>query len=155
MKTRCYQVAHKIVDLAKKFDACIVIEDLTALKNARGNRKSNRKTKRMPYHKFREAIESVAAQEGIVVLLGDPRDTSKTCYKCGEIGSRNGAYFKCPNCGHQANADRNASVNVALRAGVTQTPEGNQTVNSGVFVHDGFGEMSATCFQASTQAPSS
>jgi hypothetical protein len=40
-KTQCWQVAH--VELAKRYNALIAIEDLKGLKDAEGNRKGNRK----------------------------------------------------------------------------------------------------------------
>lgn len=120
-QTRCYQVAHKIVKLAKKHHSLIAIEDLNGLKDAEGHRKSNRRTKRMPYHKFRAALEQVCAREGIGLITVDPYHTSKSCPQCGEIGKRlnGGVNFKCGNCGYEANADRVASLNIALRAGQT------------------------------------
>jgi putative transposase len=147
--TRCWQVAHEIADLAERYNAFIAIEDLSNLKNAKGNRKGNRKAKRMPYHKFRVALESVAGQNNRLVVAVYPRGTSHICSRCGANGIRNGAIFKCPNCGNIVNADRNASVNVAIRAGIghpntsgfffAQGSNGNLAVNQGVFVHEGIG----------------
>jgi IS605 OrfB family transposase len=149
--TRCWQVAHEIVKLAEKYNAFIAIEDLEGLKDARGNRKGNRKSKRIPYHKLRVALESVARQNNRLVVVVYPRGTSYICSRCGSKGSRNEAIFKCPNCGCIVNADRNASVNIAIRAGIqtshpntngfffAQIPDGNHAVNHGVFVHDRVG----------------
>ncbi|MFQ6136053.1 MAG: RNA-guided endonuclease TnpB family protein [Candidatus Hydrothermarchaeales archaeon] len=160
--TRCWQVAHEIVELAGKHNAFIAIEDLSGLKDARGNRKGNRKSKRMPYHKLRVALESVAGQNNIVVAAVYPRGTSHICSRCGAMGNRNRTIFKCPECGNIVNADRNASVNIAIRAGIqrsrpntngashrlarrangffsAQIPGGNLAVNRGVRVHDGIG----------------
>lgn len=146
--TRCYQVAHEIVNIAVQYNAFIALEDLKHLNRAKGNRKSNRKTKRMPYHKFRVALESVAAQNGIMVTSVNPEYTSQICSRCGMKGIRRGPYFRCPNCGYEANSDRNASVNIAIRAGICHTtkpffraqlPGGNLSVNAGVLVHDGIG----------------
>ena len=114
-KTRGYQVAHQIVELAKKNDATIAIENLKGLRDARGNRKGNRKSKRLPYYKFQQALQSVAHQNGVETTKVKARNTSKTCSRCDEIGHRNGGYFRCPSCGYEANADRNASVNIAKR----------------------------------------
>jgi len=146
--TRCWQVAHEIVELAERHNAFIAIEDLKRLKDARGNRKGNRKAKRMPYHKFRGALESVAGQNRRLVVAIRPKGTSHTCSRCGSKGTRSKAVFKCPKCGYEANADRNASVNIALRAGTShpktngffsQIPERNLAVNQGVLVHDRVG----------------
>jgi len=156
--TRCWQVAHEIVKLAEKYNAFIAIEDLKGLKNARGNRKGNRKAKRMPYRRFRVALESVAGQNHRLVVAVHPRGTSHICSKCGSKGVRKEATFKCPNCGYEANADRNASVNIAIRAGMNhpktkrffaQSSDGNLAVNQGVLVHDEVGLRCLQHFQSS------
>jgi len=156
--TRCWQVAHEIVKLAEQYNAFIAIEDLKGLKNARGNRKGNRKAKRMPYRRFRVALESVAGQNHRLVVAVHPRGTSHICSRCGSKGVRKEATFKCPNCGYEANADRNASVNIAIRAGMNhpktngffaQFSDGNLAVNQGVFVHDEVGLRCLRHFQSS------
>jgi len=157
--TRCWQVVHEIVELAEKYNAFIAIEDLKHLRDAKCNRKGNRKSKRMPYHKFRVALESVAGQNGRLVVAVYPRGTSHICSRCGMKGNRNKGYFKCPNCGYEANSDRNASVNVAIRAGTShpntlaffaKIPDGNLSVNAGDFVHDGIG---IRCLQHHISSP--
>jgi len=138
--TRCWQVAHEIVKLAERYNAFIAVEDLKGLKNAKANRKGNRKAKRMPYAKLRLAVGSVAGQSNRLVVAVRPRGTSHICSRCGSKGIREKAIFKCPKCGYEANADRNASVNIALRAGehpktkgffISQSPERNLAVNQG------------------------
>ncbi|MCW3136723.1 MAG: transposase [Canidatus Methanoxibalbensis ujae] len=146
--TRCWQIAHQIVDFAELYNAFIAIENLSYLCRANGNGKSNRKTKRMPYAKFRVALKTVAGQNGILVMTVSPKNTSKICSRCGCIGIRKDKFI-CPQCGYEANSDRNASVNIAIRAGLNfhsnshffkaQSPDGNLAVNPGVFTHDGVG----------------
>ena len=49
----------------------------------------------------------------------DPRNTSKTCSRCGHCERGNGknqAEFSCKHCGFSANADWNAARNHRLRA---------------------------------------
>jgi len=146
-KTRCYQEAHRIVALAKQHDATIAIEDLKGLNDAKLSRKSNRKVKRMPYSVFKQALQSIAWQEGIEVSLVSPRYTSQRCPKCGVKGVRKGSSFKC-ECGFAANADRSASVNIAKllseRVKHAQTPTcfsqpslSGAAVNQPVLCHDG------------------
>lgn len=47
----------------------------------------------------------------------DPKNTSRTCPKCGSIDkrNRNGELFHCINCGYEANADLNAAMNILAR----------------------------------------
>jgi IS605 OrfB family transposase len=145
--TRCYQEAHRIVALAEQYNATIAIEDLKGLNNARLSRKSNRKVKRMPYSMLRQALQSVAWQKGIEVNLVSARYTSQNCSRCGGRGVRNGSLFKC-KCGFTANADRNASVNIAKllweRAEHARTPacfaqpsRSGAAVNQPALCHDG------------------
>ncbi len=54
---------------------------------------------------------------GLVVKV-DPAYTSQTCAVCGHVGKENRktrATFKCTACGHTANADRNAAINILDR----------------------------------------
>ncbi len=54
---------------------------------------------------------------GLVVKV-DPAYTSQTCAQCGHVNKENRktqAIFKCTACGHTANADRNAAVNIRDR----------------------------------------
>ncbi|EQD34875.1 transposase, IS605 OrfB family [mine drainage metagenome] len=111
--TRCWQVAHQVVDLAEKHGAAIAIEDLKGLRGAPGHRKSRRKTARLPYFKFRSSLESLALERGVPLVAVPPAYTSRRCSRCGEMGKRKEATFRCPGCGYLGNADRNASVNIA------------------------------------------
>lgn len=58
-----------------------------------------------------------AGREPIAV---EPRNTSRTCARCGRCAMENRvtpAVFRCTACGHAAHADVNAAVNI-LRAGL-------------------------------------
>ena len=151
-KTRCYQIAHEIVALANEHNATIAIEHLSGLKNAKGNRKSNRRVKRMPYNTFRAALESVAKRAGAFVIAVSPRYTSKWCPVCGKMGTRvnKGKTFNCTCCGRKVNADRNASLNIALRAAdicdhklfQSLYSQGYESVNTREWLDEGAGIMS-------------
>ena len=117
-RTRCYQVAHQVVDLATSQNRSIAIEDLNHLRDSRLNRAANRIAKRLPYREFRAALGTVAAKSGVPVVVVPARNTSRTCSRCGHVAkeSRHGRSFRCVKCGFACNADRNASVNIARRA---------------------------------------
>jgi len=142
-KTRSHQIAHEIISLAKKYNAFIAVEELRNLYQARGSRKSNRKSKRLPYSRFRAALERLATQDGRLVVPVYPRGTSHECSRCGSRGVRKGATFTCWSCGYTANADRNASVNIARRAAFQrpklpgQISARNLQVMAGALVHAG------------------
>ncbi len=52
------------------------------------------------------------------VVAIDPRETSRMCHNCGHVNKGNRttqADFKCLSCGHKANADHNAALNMLAR----------------------------------------
>ncbi len=142
-KTRSKQVAHEIMNLARRYNAFVAIEDLKNLNHARGGgRKGNRKAKRLPYSRLRAALESVASQDERLVVLVHPRGMSQECSRCASSGIRRRAVFGCRSCGYLGNADRNASVNIARRAALQRPPWGqisarNLSVMAGALVHAG------------------
>lgn len=118
VNTRCYEIANQVVNLAKEYNAFIAIEDLKGLRNSRLNRKANRKIKRMPYHRFGVALQQVAGQNNTAVVSINPAYTSQICSRCGCVYKTASVIFKCPSCSFICNRDRNASVNIALVAGI-------------------------------------
>jgi putative transposase len=65
-----------------------------------------------------EKIQYAAAKSGKSFFKVDPRNTSRTCSKCGAIDalSRFGEKFVCTSCGHEAHADKQAAGNIKTRA---------------------------------------
>ena len=64
-----------------------------------------------------------AKRAGVPVCFVDPRNTSRECAACGCIDKKNRpdqANFLCVCCGHAANADTNAAINIRSRALVAQ-----------------------------------
>ncbi len=119
-RTECSKTAWKITRVAKQFHSSIAIEKLKNCRTHRGqfNKKANGKVNRIPYHKLFSAIKSIAIRERVEIIEVDPRDTSRTCYKCGSVSKGNRktqCIFRC-KCRHTCNADVNASVNIAHRA---------------------------------------
>jgi putative transposase len=119
-KTECFKTAWKIIKIAKQFNSSIAIEKLRNCRTRKGqfNKRANRKVNKIPYFKLFSAIKGIAIREQIEVIEVDPRNTSRTCYKCGNVSKSNRktqAIFKC-TCGHTCNADINASVNISHRA---------------------------------------
>ena len=68
------------------------------------------------YYELQQMIEYKAERVGIVVRYVNPAYTSQTCSKCGAIHKEsriNQSTYICVECGHEINADYNASINIA------------------------------------------
>jgi IS605 OrfB family transposase len=98
----------------------IVLEDLTNIRDSSlRTRKDHRaKINRWPFAQGQFKITYKAQNVGIAVEKVDPRNTSRGCSACGYVSpsNRHGLRFHCKKCGHQEDADRNASVNIRLRS---------------------------------------
>ena len=60
-----------------------------------------------------------AAKRGISVVEVNPRDSFRTCSKCGNVGEeprKNQVRFRCAACGWRGNADANTGAVLAFRA---------------------------------------
>lgn len=141
-RTRCWQLAGELVELAMRFDARIAIERLGNLQKRRGEwgKNSRKRVNRIPYGFLRFAIGHKAAQERVIVEVVSAQYTSQTCPRCGLVDKanrRNFSYFKCIRCGFEANADRVASLNICRRAGIAQIPVAGGPVNGRVLSGEG------------------
>ncbi|WP_292484854.1 transposase, partial [Methanohalobium sp.] len=73
------------------------------------------------FSELTEFILYKAKLDGVPVVIINPMYTSQQCSECGYINKNNRqkqANFRCKNCGHQDNADYNASKNIAHRGAV-------------------------------------
>jgi IS605 OrfB family transposase len=153
VRTSIRALANEVVKLAETFNANIAIEKLTHLRKRRGgwSAKSRRKVNRIPYGFLRRALMHVAERQCIRVREVSARYTSQMCPYCGHTGKTNRrgySYFRCASCGYEANRDRVASLNIALRAALTinmhsvfnlcQFPEGSASVSRRVWQGEGF-----------------
>jgi len=98
----------------------IVIENLMEI---RSNTKQRSKQQKRAMHQWsfnrlRDLLTYKADAHGCAVVGVDPRDTSKSCFRCGYVNRsnrRSQSRFKCKNCGFELNADLNGSRNIAER----------------------------------------
>lgn len=115
----------RLVDFAKESGAkTIVFENLTGFKH------TNTKSNKMFHHKQRAGnnrwayalLESFVTYKANALGIGidhvSPRNTSRSCPKCGHVSksNRNGLEFRCISCNYQDNADRVGGMNVSLRS---------------------------------------
>lgn len=114
--TANHKYSRYIVQKAVEFGCgTIQMEDLRGI-----NAACDKFLKDWTYFDLRQKIEYKAKECGITLKLIDPRYTSQRCSKCGHIDKENRpkekmgqAFFQCTQCGYNANADYNASVNIA------------------------------------------
>lgn len=77
---------------------------------------------------LREKIRQKIERYGGELILVPPQYTSQRCSHCGHVSAENRqsqAVFECVACGHSANADTNAAMNIAaigLGWSITQPP---------------------------------
>ena len=84
---------------------------------ARQKRSLNRRIFDQGWSEVAGYIRYKARREGIRVVEVYAEGTSKICSACGhgDKKSRKGKNFQCVNCGHQADADTNAALNIGDR----------------------------------------
>jgi putative transposase len=94
----------------------IVFEDLAPqeMGKSRGMRKS---IMDVAWTQFISMTVSKAAEAGRTVILIDPRNTSKTCSRCGELVQKrlSERTHTCPHCGLVMDRDVNAALNILQR----------------------------------------
>ncbi len=127
---------HKVSNAVSKNHAVVVLEDLK-VKNMTASAKGtlvapgrmvkqkaglNRAILDQGWGEFARQLEYKQSWQGGWVLYVNPAHTSQTCSACGHISPDNRKsqeLFVCEECGHTANADENAAINIE-RAGHAQ-----------------------------------
>jgi putative transposase len=73
---------------------------------------------------FRQMLAYKLAERGARLILVAANDTSRTCAACGVVDgdSRKAERFKCTVCGHEADADTNAAINILRRGRASVLP---------------------------------
>lgn len=120
-----HQISKKIVAVAKDTQRGIAMEDLGGIrKRVPTVRKAQRsELSSWSFYQLRQFVTYKALLAGVELQFVDARNTSRMCNKCGNIDKNNRksqSEFKCTCCGFVANADINASCNIASRAVVNQ-----------------------------------
>ena len=115
-------IAKQLVAHAKDTQAALSLEDLTGIRDRMTVRQGQRNRHHgWSFRQLRSFVEYKAVIAGVPVVFVDPRNTSRTCAKCGFVDKRNRrsqAQFSCIRCGYAANADYNAARNLATRGAV-------------------------------------
>jgi len=120
-----HTISKSIVKTAKEQGKGIAIEDLTGIRlnSKRRSKKFKTKLGKWSFRQLRSFMEYKAKRDGVKLAVVNPAYTSKTCSSCHHIGDRKNKSFKCKNCGHNEDADINASKNIATLGGIINCPE--------------------------------
>ena len=116
-------LAKRLIQYAKDTKAALVLEDLTHIRRRMTVRKRQRaRQHNWSFGQLRAFLAYKAQRLGVLVVFVDPRNTSRTCSKCGFVDMRNRrsqAEFSCLGCGFECHADLNAARNLATRGAVS------------------------------------
>jgi len=117
-----HRISKQIVAKAKDTRRMIALEDLSGIRTRVTVRRRQRATLHSwAFRQLRSFVEYKARREGVLVVLVDPRNTSRTCPNCGHINKANRktqSQFSCVVCGHAGLADEIAAINIGRRAAV-------------------------------------
>ncbi len=118
-----HAISKSIVSKAQGTDRGIALEDLKGIRERMTVRRRQRRTMHSwSFHQLRRFVEYKARLAGVAVRFVDPRNTSRTCPKCGCVDKRNRSSqdtFECVSCGFSGVADAIAAENIR-RAAVDQ-----------------------------------
>lgn len=131
----CDHVLSKKLVRSVEPGATLVFENLTNIRSrAKARKEQRRRLHSWSFHQLQAFVEYKAASRGVSVVYVDPRYTSQKCAECGhrERGNRQSQeHFSCKACGHHANADVNAAINIRANHLSNQGCPVNQPIVSG------------------------
>lgn len=112
-----HKISRRLVAKAKGTDRALALEDLSGIRGRTTVRKGQRgRMHGWAFYQLRQFVTYKALAAGVPVRpLVDPRNSSRTCNRCGHCHKRNRKtrdLFACLSCGHTAPADRNAAENI-------------------------------------------
>ena len=117
VRQRLHRVSKRLVQLAKRSRAAIVLEDLTLRGAGSRSRRMNRRLSSWPRGEIHRQVEYKAALEGVPIIKVNPRWTSKTCPACGaRRRDRVGKVFVCLMCDWEMDRQLNAGMNILKTA---------------------------------------
>jgi IS605 OrfB family transposase len=117
-----HRISKRIVEKATDTKRGIGLEDLTGIRERTRFRKTQRDMmSKWSFAELRGFIEYKAKLAGVPVIPVNPRNTSRTCPKCGHIEEGNRptrGVFLCRSCGYFDHADVVGATNIAYAAKV-------------------------------------
>lgn len=114
VKNKNHNFSNAVIKFCLKYNCgTIHMEYLTGIGK---DKKNSWVLRNWSYYELQSQIKYKAEREGIVVKFINPKDTSKTCSKCGNVDGDSRlsqSEYECTSCGYTENADYNASLNIA------------------------------------------
>ena len=120
-KQENHRISKELVAAAKGTGRGIAVEDLDGIRDRlpAWSRDLRNKRSGWSFHQLFSFLSYKAALAGVPIQKGNARYTSQTCSVCGHCEADNRKSqekFLCVSCGHRANADVNAALNIRARA---------------------------------------
>jgi IS605 OrfB family transposase len=113
-------ISKRIVAKAKDTARWVAVEDLTHIRERTTVRHGQRAMHSgWAFFQLRSFLTYKGRLAGVPVVAVDPRNTSRTCPRCGHVDKRNRrtqAEFRCVACAFEAHADVVGATNIAARA---------------------------------------
>ena len=114
-------VSKALVTDAERTGCGLALENLKGIRSRVTARGGNQRARlgNWGFGQLGSFVEYKAKRAGVPVAFVDPRNTSRECRACGCVDKKNRpnqATFKCIGCGHEAQADINAALNIRQRA---------------------------------------
>ncbi|MCI4326324.1 MAG: zinc ribbon domain-containing protein [Thermoplasmata archaeon] len=112
---RLHLLTKMLVAQANSRGAALSLEDLHLPRGGGHGRRMRRRLSSWPQRELHRQLEYKAEEQGVPVLKVNPRNTSKTCPRFGEIKerrSRVGRVFVCASCGWRCDRQLNAGLNI-------------------------------------------
>ncbi|HAM40774.1 MAG TPA: transposase [Candidatus Omnitrophica bacterium] len=120
-------IAKTLVTTCKDTGRGLALENLQGVRErTRFRRPQRARMAGWAFGQLRAFLQYKAALAGIPVAVVDPRNTSRTCSRCGHCEPANRkhqATFVCRHCAFSSHADINAAQNIGLRATCKPAPE--------------------------------
>ncbi|MFG3338212.1 RNA-guided endonuclease InsQ/TnpB family protein [Glycomyces sp. NPDC048151] len=123
VKDTNHRIAKQLVASAERTGRGISIEDLAGIRDrVRLPAAQRGELNSWSFHQLQTFIAYKAKRAGVPVVVIDPRNTSRTCPRCGHVAKANRpnqASFACRRCGLAGPADQVAAINIRDRARTT------------------------------------
>ena len=120
-------IAKRLVTTCKDTGRGLALENLHGIRNRTTVRRKDRaRHTGWAFGQLRAFLDYKAALAGVPVEVVDPRNTSRTCSRCGHCEKANRkdqATFVCRHCFSSLHADVNAARNIRARAACKPAPE--------------------------------